>query len=531
MLQDTNCDMPFLQWGEKLKYIVNSREMKLYDTNTSEHFKVPPLLLMERAAVAFTDEIRACGVDLSQVLIVCGSGNNGGDGLAIARILKLAGYEADIVLAAGHKGKASEANQIQQEMITAYGWELLTQLPEGKQYTAVIDAVFGVGLSRSVEGNYRQLLEDMNRLSGAKIAVDIASGISADSGEILGVAFRADMTITFAYEKIGMRLFPGAEYSGEIRVKDIGIGELSWLERKPAVAAFTDEDLTFLAERTAHSHKGTYGKLLLVAGSVDMAGAACLAAKAAYASGCGLVRVVTPEENRVILQSVVPEAVLTTYSAKKPDMTQLTEALGWADVIVCGPGLGTTDAARQIVKCVLKNAAVPVLLDADALNLIAENTSVLLRPHTELVVTPHLGEMSRLTGDSAAYIGSRMIEVAEEFARQYNVICVLKDARTVTSVPYSQTWLNLSGNAGMATAGSGDVLSGIIGSLMAQGMEAAKAAPLGVYVHGRAGDKAAENVGMRALAASDIVEGLRKLNAEWGHVSYVQEREVLRLQL
>lgn len=215
---------------------------------------------MERVAVAFTDEIRACGVDLSQVLIVCGSGNNGGDGLAIARILKLAGYEADIVLAAGHKGKASEANQIQQEMITAYGWELLTRLPEGKQYTAVIDAVFGVGLSRSVEGNYRQLLEDMNRLSGAKIAVDIASGISADSGEILGVAFRADMTITFAYEKIGMRLFPGAEYSGEIRVKDIGIGELSWLERKPAVAAFTDEDLTFLAERTAHSHKGTYGK-------------------------------------------------------------------------------------------------------------------------------------------------------------------------------------------------------------------------------------------------------------------------------
>lgn len=496
-----------------MKYIVNSREMKLYDSNTTEYYKIPSIVLMERAAVAFVEEIKSLATDVSRVLVVCGNGNNGGDGLAIARLLWLSGSEVDVVLADG-KGKTSEANQLQQKILSAYQCRILQEIPEHKAYTAVIDAVFGVGLSRSVEGNYKTLLEQMNDLGGRKIAVDIASGISSDTGEVLGAAFAADITVTFAYEKIGMRLFPGAAYSGKIIVKDIGIGKESWLERKPSVAAFEEKDLAFLAERIPYSNKGTYGKLLLIAGSVDMAGAACLAARAAYAAGCGLVRVVTPEENRIILQTSVPEAVLNTYPAKKADMTSLIEALSWADVIVCGPGIGMSDNARRMVECVLKNAAVPVLLDADALNLIAKDTGVLLRPHTEMVVTPHLGEMSRLTGDSAAYIGNHLIEVAEEFARQYNVICVLKDARTVTSIPYSQTYLNLSGNAGMATAGSGDVLSGIIGSLMAQGMQAKLAAPLGVYVHGKAGDIMAERTGKRGLTASDLIEGIRALAAE-----------------
>lgn len=497
-----------------MKYIVNSREMKMYDNNTTEHYKIPSIVLMERAAVSFVEEIKKCGIDLSRVLVVCGNGNNGGDGLAIARILKTEGYHVDIV-GIGDKQKASEANRLQQKILSAYQFEIVSQIPENKSYTTVIDAIFGVGLSRSIEGDYKNLLEQMNALEGTKIAVDIASGISADNGAVPGTAFKADITITFAYEKLGMRLWPGAGYSGKIFVEDIGIGELSWLGRKPSVAAFEEQELAFLAERISHSNKGTYGKLLLIAGSVDMAGAACLAAKAAYAAGCGLVRIVTPEENRTILQTTVPEAVLTTYPAKKLDLTQLTEEIARADVIVCGPGIGMSDTAGQIVKCVLQNAAVPVLFDADALNLIARDTSVLLRPHTEMVVTPHPGEMSRLTGDAIAYIGSRLIEVAEEFARQYNVICVLKDARTVTSVPYSQTYLNLSGNAGMAVAGSGDVLSGIIGSLMAQGMAAEKAAPLGVYVHGKAGDMIRKNTGMRGLMASDIVEGLRMLTAEW----------------
>lgn len=519
--------MEFYFEGEAMRYIVNSREMKLYDTNTTEKFFVPSMVLMERAAVSFVEELKNQKIDLTRTLVVCGSGNNGGDGYAIARLIKLAGNDVDVVTASGAKqvsetrkvsetsndrtSGGTEANLLQKKIWLAYQNEILREIPEEKAYTAVIDAVFGVGLSRNVEGDYAGLIERMNRIPGTKIAVDISSGISSDNGNVLGVAFRADFTITFAYEKLGTVLWPGNEYAGKVITKEIGIDERSFLERKPAVAALEDCDLAGLPVRKNHSNKGTYGKLLVIAGSAGMSGAAYLSARAAYCSGCGLVRIFTPEENRVVLQTQLPEAILTTYPAKKADMAALTEAVNWADVIVCGPGIGTTDAASQIVKNVLKNASVPVLMDADALNLIAEDVNVLLRPHTELVVTPHLGEMSRLSGDSVSYIQNHLIEVAEEFARQYNVICVLKDEHTVTAVPYSQAYLNLSGNAGMATAGSGDVLSGVIGGLMAQGMSAEEAAPLGVYLHGRAGDVMRDVTGERGLMASDLFEGLRNV--------------------
>lgn len=501
-----------------MRYIVNSREMKFYDNNTTEKYHVPSIVLMERAAVAFVEALREQEVDLSRVLIVCGNGNNGGDGYAVARLLHLAGCRVDVVAAdAKHiqnTAKATEANLLQKKIWQAYDNEILTEISTDTAYTAVIDAVFGVGLSRNIEGDYENVIARMNEIQAMKIALDIASGISADTGSVLGIAFRADLTVTFAFEKIGMILWPGNEYSGKVILKDIGIEEHSFGERRPGVAAVEDRDLANLPERKGHSNKGTYGKLLVVAGSAGMSGAAYLSAKAAYCTGCGLVRLFTPEENRAVLQAQLPEAIMTTYSSKKLDVAALVEAINWANVIVCGPGIGTNDIAEQLVKTVLKNASVPVLLDADALNIIARDSNVLLRPHTELVVTPHLGEMSRLSGDSVGYIQNHLIEVAEEFARQYNVVCVLKDEHTVTSIPYSQTYLNLSGNSGMATAGSGDVLSGVIGSLMAQGMQAKEAASLGVYLHGRAGDVVAEQVGARGMMASDILEGIRRVTRE-----------------
>ena len=219
----------------------------------------------------------------------------------------------------------------------------------------------------------------------------------------------------------------------------------------------------------------------------------------------------TPEENRIIIQTALPEAILTTYTAKKPEIAVIKEAMEWADVILCGPGLGTTDTSMAIVMQVLKNATVPLVLDADALNLIAKDTSALQRPHTEMVVTPHLGEMSRLTGDGISFIQSRLLDAAKDFADTYNVVCVLKDERTVTATPYGPAYLNLSGNSGMATAGSGDVLAGIIGSLMAQGLEADTAAPLAVYLHGVAGDEMLKETGKSGLIASDIIEGIRRI--------------------
>lgn len=491
-----------------MKYLVNSREMKRYDSNTIEQLHMPGMVLMERAALSFVEELLKRSADLSKVLVVCGTGNNGGDGLAIARLLKQSGHEVDAVLV-GNRDKASEQNRCQQQILKTHGYELLTELPEKNTYTAVIDAVFGVGLSRNIEGDYEALLTKMNALSGEKYAVDIASGVSADNGAVLGTAFRADVTVTFAYGKLGMYLFPGNEFSGKVIVTDIGIPEESWFGVKPQTAALEDADLARLPERKSHSNKGTYGKLLVIAGSVNMAGAACLCGKAAYRAGCGLVRIMTPEENRTILQSVLPEAVLNTYPKEKPDIAQLTEALQWADAVVSGPGIGTSEAAEQLLKAVLAQAEVPVLLDADALNLAAKDPSLLLHTHAKVIVTPHLGEMSRLTGNGISEIQTHLIEVAEAFARQYNVICVLKDEHTVTAVPEGQTYLNLSGNHGMATAGSGDVLSGIIGSLLAQGMSPEEAAPLGVFLHGKAGDAVREKTGCRSMTASDLTEGIR----------------------
>lgn len=490
-----------------MEWIVNAKEMKNCDTNTIEYYGIPSLVLMERAALKTVEFLETRHCNLEKVLVVCGTGNNGGDGLAVARMLWLMGHSVE-VLVPGDKKKFTKETRSQYDTCLQYHVPMIEQLEAG-DYTLVLDALFGIGLTRNLEGEYAELIGKLNKLSGEKIAIDIPSGISADNGSVMGTAFLADATVTFAYRKLGHSFYPGNSYTGELVVADIGIEKHSWLDKKPGVCALEREDLRRLLVRKPEGNKGTFGKVLVVAGSAGMAGAAYFSAKAAYTSGCGLVRIYTAEENRVILQTKLPEAILTTYS-KRPDAARLIEALAWADVIVAGPGLGCDENAEAILKNVLKNAAVPVVLDADALNLVARDTAILLKPHTDMVVTPHLGEMSRLNGVSVSYLKENMVTAAEEFAREYNVICVLKDAKTVTAVPYGRTYLNLTGNDGMATGGSGDVLSGVIGGLIAQGIRAEEAAPAGVYWHGLAGEAASEACGRHGVLASDIVEGLRK---------------------
>lgn len=503
-----------------MQYIADSREMRQYDTNTSEYFGIPPIVLMERAALSFVEELHRRGICLSRTLVVCGAGNNGGDGFAIARLLLLEGLHVDVVFA-GEKRKASEQNLLQQQIFEAYGGKIGREIPEENIYTAVIDAVFGVGLSLKPEGVYADLIQAMNALPGTKIAVDIASGVLADCGSIPGAAFKADYTVTFAFAKPGLLLWPGSEYSGEIAVKEIGIDARSWLGQKPHTAVLTREDLAFLPVRKSHSNKGTFGKVLAVAGSRNMAGAAVLCARAAYAAGCGLVLVLTPEENRTVIQTAVPEAVLRTYQPQELRREEIADAVSRADAVVVGPGMGVSDASAQLLEWVLKESVVPVLLDADALNLTArepERFFPLIRDCAkrcgqEVIVTPHLGEMSRLTGKCIEEIQGSLIKTAETYAVTNGVVCVLKDEHTVTGVPCGGSFLNLSGNCGMATAGSGDVLSGVIASLLAQGMHVDKAAPLGVYLHGLAGDRMLPETGTAGMQASDLISGLRRLSA------------------
>ena len=493
-----------------MKYLVNSSEMLEFDKNTSELLNVPSLLLMEQAALGAYEEIEKMIQKTDSVLLVCGEGNNGGDGLALARILFLKGYSVD-VLFVGDEYKASEQNKKQQEILASYGVSVLKKMPKNPSYRMIVDAIFGVGLTREISGEIENIIEALNNMQGLKVAIDIPSGVSADNGHVLGTAFCADKTITFAFDKVGLHLWPGSEYTGEIVVKEIGITEHSFMGKRPMVAACEDVDLKPINIRPSHSNKGTFGRLLVIGGTVNMAGAAILTGKGAYASGCGLVRILTPEENRVIMQTSLPEAVLSTYSMTELNEETVKDAIAWADAVLIGPGLGTNDVAERILNLVLENAAVPVVLDADALNLLAKNMELLSLPHPEMIVTPHMMEMSRLTGNSVEDLQASFLESARGFADTYQITCVLKDDRTAISIPNNMTYLNLSGNAGMATAGSGDVLAGIIGSLMAQGYHSADAAPLAVYLHGAAGDCMVKETGKAGLMAADLVEGIRRI--------------------
>ena len=501
--------------GIALQYLVSGKEMKLLDQNTSSAFHVPELVLMEQAAMAFVRKLfllqKEYGKTIKKALILCGSGNNGADGLAIARLLMQQGIAVCVCLCGEHAGHSTTVSyKTQKSICQAYEIRMEKEMPQ-EMFDLVIDALFGIGLSRNIEGELADVIRTANALDAWKVSVDISSGVHADDGAILNVAFAADDTITFSFGKVGQYLWPGNEASGRVSVVLMGITQESWLERKPHLAALEEKDLFhLLPKRTEHSNKGTYGKLLVIAGSLNMAGAAVMCARAAYRCGTGLVKVLTAEENRLALQTQIPEAILATYGAKL-DEAQVIEELKWAEAVVLGPGIGTEKNAGKLVSLVLKNCAVPLLLDADALNILAKEPEQLLRPHTDMIVTPHLGEMARLTGDAVSLIQTRLVESAFTFAQTYNVVCVLKDFHTVTAIPYALGYLNLSGNSGMATAGSGDVLSGIIGAFLAQGMTADHAAPLGVYIHGLAGDYAAKEKGGRALIATDLIEALPKV--------------------
>lgn len=496
-----------------MRILVDSGQMKQCDKNTIEYFGVPSLILMERAALGVVEEIDRILSETSvvkEILIVCGFGNNGGDGLAIARLLWQKGYAVTVVMPPGAK-TVSEETRVQMGILERYRIPIESRIPN-REFDMVVDALFGIGLTRDLTGLCLEYVLEMNELRGKKVAVDIPSGINADTGAVMGAGFYADMTVTFAFAKLGLMLFPGAEYAGEVVVKEIGIDRCSFLAVKPNNFCLDFGDLCEIPCRKMHSNKGSYGKVLTIAGQKNMAGASYLSAKASYLTGAGLVKVVTPEENRIILQQLLPEAILETYGDA---LDNLEKVLSWASVIVAGPGLGMGANAKHIVKKVLRSATVPVILDADGLNLVADNPQWLKEAKGTVIVTPHLGEMARLIHEDVQVIQNRLLETAKEFAENYEVICVLKDARTVTAVPGGFAWVNDSGNNGMATAGSGDVLTGVLAGLMAQGMEPQYAASMGVYLHGLAGDVQTKERGAYGLMAQDILEGIARVLAEF----------------
>ena len=488
-----------------MKRLVTDSQMKLLDQTTSTKYGVLPVVLMEQAAMGFVLELLSLKQKFSNVLVVCGGGNNGADGIAIARLLNQKGIRTTIHCLENEK--VSELFSYQKNIYEEYDYPQTTDMSKDS-YDLIIDGIFGVGLSRTITGKYETAIKQMNEMNAYKIAIDISSGVSGENGAIHGIAFRADRTFTFSFGKTGQYLWEGSDYSGKIHVLPIGITLDGFKDTDSLVSVLEDTDLNeLIPKRIQHSNKGTYGKCLVIAGSIDMAGAACLSAEAAYRSGAGLVKVFTPEENRLIVQQNVPEAILCTYSSEDI-LSKLEKEIEWASSIVIGPGMGTEETTEIILKFVLQSAKVPLVIDADGLNVLAKHLDWLDGYSAAVIVTPHLGEMSRLTGVSVHNLQNALIQHAKDFAKLNKVVCVLKDFRTIIASPSGECTLNLSGNNGMATAGSGDVLSGILGVFCSQMDNAYDAARLGVYLHGLAGDKAVLDVGTYGMMARDILKGI-----------------------
>lgn len=495
-----------------MKYIVNSEEMSAIDRYTSEVIGIPSIVLMEKASIKMACFLLAKIDRHDRIIAVCGTGNNGGDGAATARILFQKGYQVDI-LVAGNIEKMSEQMKIQVQIAKNLGMSVLNSA-KISEYTIVIDAMFGVGLKRPVTGVFAEIISEINEAENTVFSVDLPSGISADTGKILNIAVKADYTVTFGYTKFGLLVYPGCGYAGETVTADIGFPKMAGEKISSRAFLYEKEDLSKLPSRNDYSNKGTYGKVLVIAGSENISGACYLSAKAAYRIGAGLVKVLTHEKNRTVIGTLLPEALLSDYTEERlqteEGIKQIQKEIEWSDVIVIGPGIGTSKAAVTLMEIVLAEKKVPVVMDADAVNLLSEKRKIskdAFELPEQVILTPHLKEMSRLINRTVSEIAENLLETAENFTKDKKLVLALKDTRTVVS-DGEKLYLNVSGNHGMATGGSGDVLSGIIGGLLAQGMELFDAAALGVYIHGLAGNYAAEEKNCYSLMASDIIDAI-----------------------
>ncbi len=508
--------------------------MKEVDRIAIEEIGIPSMVLMERAAMAVADEVIRRSEKREVIWCACGCGNNGADGIAAARILSQAGFHVVIVVA-GSTEKGSSEFKLQASIAEKLGLNIIEYRDFIPGHCDIlVDAVFGVGLSRSVEGEYEQFLRMLHEARPRlTIAVDMPSGISSDSGQVLGCALYANVTVTFGWEKLGTILHPGKGYAGQVVIADIGFPELAfetarknWTEGGPGeILGFTysQEDLKRIPLRRAYSNKGTFGKVFVVAGSKNMGGAAYLSGLAAYRTGAGLVKILAAEENRSFLQERLPEAILEPYDSiclsQEPESYRdnLEKACEWADAVVLGPGLGQEEWGEYLVEMILAAACSPVIVDADALNIIAANPHMTGYFTENIIITPHLGEMARLTGETISEIQDDLILTAQEYASRFGITCVLKDAVTIAALRDGRTFFNTSGNSAMAKAGSGDVLTGIMAGLIAQGMDETEGAIMGVYLHGLAGDDYQEEKGQYGMLARELADYVGKVLKDREH--------------
>ena len=496
--------------------LVTAKEMKALDVQAQNDYAMPGILLMDNAAQAVAEAVHEAltALEGERVVIFCGGGNNGGDGLGAARWLQSYGVSvrAFVVGAALDAVQGDAAMELAmftkaggrvEALSTEDDW-VLAELAASKA-DVLVDALLGTGFHGELEGDVLRACELLNKSEKYILAVDVPTGVNADNGAVSENAVRADHTVTMALVKTGLLLYPGREYCGDIELADISMPVKLVEEYQSDKYRLTDEIVReLLPLRKANAHKGDAGRVVICAGSPGYTGAAALASDAAVKAGAGLVSLYTPLSSRDVLAIKLTEVMVHGLLERMPgilgggaasDVASSAEA---ADVLAIGPGLGTSESTQEAVRTILQKITTPVVIDADALTALAGHTEILAAMQAQKVLTPHPGEMARLTGLEIAEIEADRINVAKKYAEEWQAIVVLKGAPTVIGCPNGTVYVNSTGNSSLATGGSGDVLTGIIAGLAAQEISLQEAAICGVYLHGLAAELTGIDIGLAA---------------------------------
>ncbi|NLJ41462.1 MAG: NAD(P)H-hydrate dehydratase [Clostridiales bacterium] len=507
-------------------YVVTPEEIRAIDHRAINKFMIPSIVLMENASIRTLDVIEMEYPYLgrgSKILILAGAGNNGGDGLALSRHFLLKGFSVITALCAPEERFAGDA-KINLDIYRKLGGTLISLIDENHleyldecigEAELIVDGIFGTGLSRDIEGVILKAIDMINTSSKPVVAVDIPTGINGEDGKVMGAGIRANHTVTFGYPKRGQLLYPGRNYTGKLHTVLISLPEDSAKALGVKTFVLDDDEIGHrLKERPKEGHKGTFGKVGVIAGSLGMAGAARLTSIAALRGGAGLVTLGCPDRLWPIFQTGIAEVMVSpledggTGHLTKDAIPALNDFIEGKDVLAIGPGLGSKSDGFTILEYILGKISIPIVMDADALNHISKDINLLSNYKGSIVITPHPGEMARLTGKNVEKILQSPIESATEFARKTGTVVLLKGGTSVIAHPDGEVYLNTSGNSGMGTAGSGDVLTGLIAALVAQGYSVFEAAVYGCYIHGRAGDYAKRELGEIGMVAGDILDKL-----------------------
>lgn len=498
-----------------MKSIVTAKQIASMDRYAIDDLEIPGTTLMENAGRGIVEIALSLlgNPERKQVHVYCGSGNNGGDGYVVARHLSNKGADVHVFVLAKREKIHGDA-LINLNILLNMGQDVsfIEQVPQNEKPDLVIDAMLGTGVAGSLRGLFAEVAEFINAQKVPVLSVDIPTGVNADTGAVDGPAIRATATATMALLKRGLVFSPGREYAGQVSIVDISMPPAVVKAKQKNVWLLEKKDVApLIPTRTPDAHKNKCGTVATVAGSEGFTGAACLSSEAALRAGAGLSYLCIPQSLNAILETKLTEVITWPFDdagmgyLHKGCFQEMIIPLQKQNVAAVGPGLGQHDGTKHLVHLLLENLKLSLVLDADGLNACAGNTDKIKAYRGEMILTPHPGELSRLIEKSTAEIAANRIEIARETAAAFSTVLVLKGGPTIIALPDGRVFINSTGNAGMATAGSGDVLTGVVAAFLAQGLSAAQAAIAGVYVHGLAGDLAKNELGEMGVLAGDIL--------------------------